>query len=46
MRPRIHQVIEGRQAPEAIEAASFAAIDARGPRGTASRRGSGASCSG
>lgn len=27
-RPRIYQVIEGRQAPEAIEAASFAAIDA------------------
>ncbi len=32
MRPRIHQVIEGRQGPEAIEAASFAAIDAEVPR--------------
>ena len=32
MRPRIYQVIEGRQAPEAIEAASFAAIDAETPR--------------
>jgi precorrin isomerase len=31
MRPRIHLVIEGRQAPEAIEAASFAAIDAEVP---------------
>jgi precorrin isomerase len=30
-RPRIYQVIEGRQAPEAIEAASFAAIDAEVP---------------
>jgi len=30
-RPRIHQVIEERQAPEAIEAASFAAIDAAVP---------------
>lgn len=32
MRPRIHQVIEARQAPEAIEAASFAAIDAEVPQ--------------
>jgi precorrin isomerase len=31
VRPRIHEVIEGRQAPEAIEAASFAAIDAEVP---------------